>query len=117
MDFDFDDIAERADNLRSARKVEPQPQPQPNIAWIDTETSGLDERDGSMLLEVACIVTDSELNELGTGHAFGTSDTTCTGCGHSLSEHEFSSVEDMTYSGTDATTETYITCNECDLWS
>ena len=27
MDFDFDDIAERADNLRSARKVEPQPQP------------------------------------------------------------------------------------------
>ena len=43
MDFDFDDIAERADNLRSARKVEPQPQP--NIAWIDTETSGLDERD------------------------------------------------------------------------
>lgn len=66
MDFDFDDIAERADNLRSARKVEPQPQP--NIAWIDTETSGLDERDGSILLEVACIVTDSELNKLGTFH-------------------------------------------------
>lgn len=68
MDFDFDDIAERADNLRSARKVEPQPQLHGNIAWIDTETSGLDERDGSMLLEVACIVTDSELNELGTFH-------------------------------------------------
>ena len=67
MDFDFDDIAERADNLRSARKVEPQPQPQPNIAWIDTETSGLDERD-DVLLEIACIVTDSELNELGTFH-------------------------------------------------
>ena len=65
MDFDFDDIAERADNLRSARKVEPQPQP--NIAWIDTETSGLDERD-DVLLEIACIVTDSELNELGTFH-------------------------------------------------
>ncbi len=68
MDFDFDDIAERADNLRSARKVEPQPQLHGNIAWIDTETSGLDERDGSMLLEIACIVTDSELNELGTFH-------------------------------------------------
>lgn len=67
MDFDFDDIAERADNLRSARKVEPQPQPQPNIAWIDTETSGLDERE-DILLEIACIVTDSELNELGTFH-------------------------------------------------
>ena len=67
MDFDFDDIAERADNLRSARKVEPQPQPQPNIAWIDTETSGLDERD-DVLHEIACIVTDSELNELGTFH-------------------------------------------------
>lgn len=63
MDFDFDDIADRADNLRSARKVEPQP----NIAWIDTETSGLDERD-DVLLEIACIVTDSELNELGTFH-------------------------------------------------
>lgn len=59
---DFDDIAERADELRAKRKVEP------NIAWIDTETSGLDERD-EMLLEVACIVTDSELNELGTFHA------------------------------------------------
>ena len=67
MDFDFDDIAERADNLRSARKVEPQPQLHSNIAWIDTETSGLDERD-DVLLEIACIVTDSELNELGTFH-------------------------------------------------
>lgn len=65
MDFDFDDIAERADNLRSARKVEPQLHS--NIAWIDTETSGLDERD-DVLLEIACIVTDSELNELGTFH-------------------------------------------------
>lgn len=65
MDFDFDDIAERADNLRSARKVEPQPQP--NIAWINTKTSGHNERK-DMLLEIVCIVTDNDLNELGTFH-------------------------------------------------
>ena len=52
--------------------------------------------------------------EQGTGHAFGTSDTTCTGCGHRLGEHEFSSVEDMTYLGPSVTVETHITCNECD---
>ena len=34
-----------------------------NIAWIDVETDGLDAR-GDHLLEIACIVTDSELNIL-----------------------------------------------------
>ena len=53
-----------------------------------------------------------------TGHAFVAPSTTCTGCGHRLSEHEFSSLEDMTYSVTSMTIETHIACNECDdLWS
>jgi len=34
------------------------------IIWVDTETSGLDPRNGH-LLEVALVVTDDELNELG----------------------------------------------------
>lgn len=53
----------------------------------------------------------------GTGHAFVAPNTTCTGCGHRLSEHEFSSLEDMTYSGISMTIEAHVTCNECDLWS
>ncbi len=52
--------------------------------------------------------------EHGTGHAFGTSDTTCTGCGHRLSEHEVELIDEATFFSTSATTETYITCNECD---
>lgn len=48
------------------------------------------------------------------GHAFVEPNKPCTGCGHSISEHETFWVEDITYSGTSATTETYITCNECD---
>ena len=56
--------------------------------------------------------------EQGTGHAFVAPSTTCTGCGHRLSEHEISSAEDITYSDVSMTIETYITCNECDdLWS
>lgn len=47
-------------------------------------------------------------------HAFVAPNTTCTGCGHGLSEHETFWVEDITYSSTSATTETYITCDECD---
>ena len=52
--------------------------------------------------------------EQGTGHAFVAPNTTCTGCGHGLSEHEFNSVEEITYSGTSTTVETHITCDECD---
>ena len=48
------------------------------------------------------------------GHAFVAPNATCTGCGHGLSEHETFWVEDITYSSTSATTETYITCDECD---
>lgn len=37
------------------------------IAWIDVETTGKTPRDGSRLLQVACIVTDGDLNELDEG--------------------------------------------------
>jgi oligoribonuclease len=37
------------------------------IAWIDVETTGKTPRDGSRLLQVACIVTDGDLNELNEG--------------------------------------------------
>lgn len=47
-------------------------------------------------------------------HAFVAPNTTCTGCGHLFSEHEIDSVDEITYSGTSATVEMYITCNECD---
>lgn len=38
----------------------------PNIAWVDCETSGLD-AETCNLLEIAVVVTDSELNELENG--------------------------------------------------
>ena len=38
----------------------------PNLIWIDLEMSGLDP-DSCAILELACIVTDGELNELGEG--------------------------------------------------
>lgn len=34
------------------------------IVWIDVETTGIDPHDGHLLLEVACLVTDLELNVL-----------------------------------------------------
>lgn len=37
-----------------------------NIAWVDVETSGLDPREHG-LLEVACLITDSDLNILDEG--------------------------------------------------
>lgn len=37
------------------------------IAWIDVETTGKTPRDGSRLLQVACIVTDGNFNELDPG--------------------------------------------------
>lgn len=37
------------------------------IAWIDVETTGKTPRDGSRLLQVACIVTDGDYNELDEG--------------------------------------------------
>lgn len=41
------------------------PAPHPDlIAWIDTETTGLDPRH-DMLLEIAVIITDNDLNEVG----------------------------------------------------
>ena len=40
----------------------------PNIVWIDIETTGLNPLTDSML-EVACIVTDSNLNKLDNGLA------------------------------------------------
>ena len=40
--------------------------PQGTIAWIDVETTGVEVSDGHHLLQVACIVTDDKLNELGT---------------------------------------------------
>ena len=37
----------------------------PNLVWIDTETTGLDEdRPNAQILEIGCLITDSELNEL-----------------------------------------------------
>ena len=38
----------------------------PNLIWIDLEMSGLDP-DKCAILEIACIVTDGELKELGEG--------------------------------------------------
>ncbi|HEX5655850.1 MAG TPA: oligoribonuclease [Polyangiales bacterium] len=38
----------------------------PNLIWIDLEMSGLDP-DKCVILELACIVTDGELKELGEG--------------------------------------------------
>jgi oligoribonuclease len=38
----------------------------PNLIWIDLEMSGLDP-DSCAILELACIVTDGDLNELGEG--------------------------------------------------
>lgn len=38
----------------------------PNLIWIDLEMSGLDP-ERCAILEIACIVTDGELNELGEG--------------------------------------------------
>ena len=38
-----------------------------NMLWIDLETTGLDENDG-MLLEVAAVITTSELEEVTTFH-------------------------------------------------
>ena len=44
-----------------------QPKPSlPNLIWIDLEMSGLDP-DKCAILEIACIVTDGELKELGEG--------------------------------------------------
>jgi oligoribonuclease len=37
------------------------------IAWIDVESNGKSPRDGSRLLQVACIITDADLNELHSG--------------------------------------------------
>jgi oligoribonuclease len=37
----------------------------PNLVWIDTETTGLDENwPTGQILEIGCVITDSELNEL-----------------------------------------------------
>lgn len=52
--------------------------------------------------------------ERGTGHAFVAPNTTCTECGHRLSEHEVDLIDEVTFFSTSATTESYITCNECD---
>lgn len=66
-DYDYDDIADRADDLRTRNKVEPEEvSGNGNIAWIDTETTGLDVNT-DYLLEVACIITDGELNQLDDG--------------------------------------------------
>ena len=37
-----------------------------HLVWIDCEMTGLDPR-ADLLLEVACLVTDSDLNVLGEG--------------------------------------------------
>ncbi len=42
------------------------PNPNERIVWIDCEMTGLDLR-ADALIEVAAIVTDSDLNGLGTG--------------------------------------------------
>lgn len=52
--------------------------------------------------------------ERGTGHAFVAPNTTCTECGHRLSEHEVDLIDEVSFFSTSATTESYITCNECD---
>ena len=47
-------------------ETQPQKPSLPNLIWIDLEMSGLDP-DKCVILEVACIVTDGELKELGEG--------------------------------------------------
>jgi len=56
-----------------------------NLVWIDLETTGLDP-DSRVILEIACLVTDKDLNELGEGidlvvrqegHAIGQLDPWC----------------------------------------
>ncbi len=56
-----------------------------NLVWIDLETTGLDP-DSRVILEIACLVTDRDLNELGDGidlvvhqegHAIGQLDPWC----------------------------------------
>jgi oligoribonuclease len=56
-----------------------------NLVWIDLETTGLDP-DARAILEIACLVTDKDLNELGdgidivvhqAGHAIGQLDPWC----------------------------------------
>lgn len=57
-----------------------------HLVWIDLETSGLDP-ESRVILEIACLVTDKDLNELGDGvdlvvhqegHAIGQLDAWCT---------------------------------------
>ena len=43
--------------------IETKPSQSPNLLWVDLETTGLDP-DEELLLEVAVVVTDAELNEL-----------------------------------------------------
>jgi oligoribonuclease len=56
-----------------------------NLVWIDLETTGLDP-ESRVILEIACLVTDKDLNELGDGidlvvhqegHAIGQLDPWC----------------------------------------
>lgn len=37
---------------------------EPKIAWSDVETTGLDTRDGHVLLQIAVIITDKNFNEI-----------------------------------------------------
>lgn len=56
-----------------------------NLVWVDLETTGLDP-ESRVVLEIACLVTDKDLNELGDGvdlvvhqegHAIGQLDPWC----------------------------------------
>ncbi len=56
-----------------------------NLIWIDLETTGL-EPDSRVILEIACLVTDKDLNDVGdgidlvvhqAGHAIGQLDPWC----------------------------------------
>jgi oligoribonuclease len=56
-----------------------------NLVWVDLETTGLDP-DSRVILEIACLVTDGDLSELGDGidlvvhqegHAIGQLDPWC----------------------------------------
>ncbi len=57
-----------------------------NLVWIDLETTGLDP-ESRVILEIACLVTDKDLDEVGDGidlvvhqegHAIGQLDPWCT---------------------------------------
>ncbi|MCX6101580.1 MAG: oligoribonuclease [Candidatus Bipolaricaulota bacterium] len=78
-----------------------------NLVWIDLETTGLDP-ESRVILEIACLVTDKDLNELGDGvdlvvhqegHAIGQLDPWC------VKQHAASGLLDASRASTTSLTE------------